>query len=313
MRSDLNAMQRNDQTKPYIDEDIKSVVLSLQSTNDKLANLIIGDRRRGKDRRKLHTYIANDRRSGIADRRKQVVSSPDGIEIIKALLEIWIIGHKKIADDIDERSKKTDKRIDKTIHSFNRQSNELLELFNSNIFSIIEVLKRLKYKEDRLDNQLNEKLKKLQRHIDFFENKQKGTVNHQIFRSIDQLRSATLKIHNKAQILETSFEHLNDDIKDHKRKISNHVINLTKNFETELKRLSAADRLVFEERFNEFERSMYGQITKIFNRLENFSNEIFQSKVAFGRSVKWIWTGIIVSIFFSMIACAISIYIALPY
>ena len=305
-------MQENAEIKPYIDEEIKSVVLSLQSTNDKLANLIVGDRRRGKDRRNLNTYIANDRRSGIADRRKQVVSAPNGIEIIKALLEIWIIGHKKIADDIDERSKRTDKRIEKTIHSFNRQSNELLESFNSNIHSIIEALKRLKHKEDRLDNQLNEKLRKLQRHIDFFEKKQKGTFDHQISRSIDQLRSATLKIHNKYQILETSFENFNDDIKDYKKKIFNHVLNLTKHFETELKRLNGADRLVLEKRFNEFEKSMNGQITKIYNRLENFSDQIFQNKVVSERSIKLIWTGIIVSIFFSMIALAISIYVALP-
>lgn len=34
-------------------------------------NLINGDLRKGpEDRRKIHTYIANDRRSGIADRRK---------------------------------------------------------------------------------------------------------------------------------------------------------------------------------------------------------------------------------------------------
>jgi hypothetical protein len=34
-------------------------------------NLRQGDLRTGpKDRRKIHTYVANDRRSGIADRRK---------------------------------------------------------------------------------------------------------------------------------------------------------------------------------------------------------------------------------------------------
>ena len=305
-------MHKNTEIKPYIDEEIKSVVLSLQSTDDRLSNLIIGDRRKGKDRRKLHTYIANDRRSGIANRRKQKVSAPNGIEIIKALLEIWISGHKKIADDIDERSKRTDKRIDKSIHSFDRQSSELLESFNSNILSITEVLKRLKYKEDRLDKQLNEKLRKLQRHIDFFENKQKGTLDHQISRSMDQLRSATLKIHNKYQILETSFENLNDEIKDYKKKITNQVFNLAENFESELKRLNAADRFVSEKRFNEFEKSMNGQITKFFNRLENFSDQIFQNKVASGRSFKLIWTGIIASIFISTIALVISIYIALP-
>ena len=34
-------------------------------------NLKDGDLRKGpKDRRKIHTYVANDRRSGIADRRR---------------------------------------------------------------------------------------------------------------------------------------------------------------------------------------------------------------------------------------------------
>ena len=35
-------------------------MLSLQSTSYKLANLIVEDRRKGEDRRKLNTYIAND-------------------------------------------------------------------------------------------------------------------------------------------------------------------------------------------------------------------------------------------------------------
>ena len=53
-------MQGKTEIKPYIDEEIKSVVLSLQSTNDKLANLIVGDRRRGKDRRKLPILKTTD-------------------------------------------------------------------------------------------------------------------------------------------------------------------------------------------------------------------------------------------------------------
>ena len=42
------------------------------SNNPKLrVNLMNADIRKGpKDRRKVHTYVANDRRSGLADRRK---------------------------------------------------------------------------------------------------------------------------------------------------------------------------------------------------------------------------------------------------
>ena len=171
----------------------------------------------------------------------------------------------------------------------------------------------MKYKEDRLDQQLNEKLKKLQLHIDFFENKQKGTLDHQISRSIDQLRSASIKIHNKWQTLETSFEHLNDNFKDYKIKISNQLVDLKGDFESEIKSQNEDERFELEKRFNEFEKSMNGQITKIFNRLESFSDEIFQNKLASGRSIKLIWTGIIASIFVSTIALAISVYIALPH
>ena len=43
------------------------------SNNPKLrVNLMNADIRKGpKDRRKVHTYVANDRRSGLADRRKK--------------------------------------------------------------------------------------------------------------------------------------------------------------------------------------------------------------------------------------------------
>jgi hypothetical protein len=51
---------------------IRPVILNLEPTDEKLAKLILQERRiRQKDRRKLHTYIAEDRRSGIADRRKK--------------------------------------------------------------------------------------------------------------------------------------------------------------------------------------------------------------------------------------------------
>lgn len=165
------------------------------------------------------------------------------------------------------------------------------------MLALNKVLRRLKDKEKHLDQQFNEKLQMLQHHISFFENTQNGTLDHQISKSVKRLRSAILKFHNKYQILETSFENLNDDIKGYKKKITHHVLNLAENFESELKRLNADDRLVLEKRFNEFEKSMNGQITKIFDRLENFSDEIFQNKAASGLSIKLIWTGIILSIF----------------
>ena len=50
---------------------IRPVILNLEPTNKRLAKLILPERRlRQKDRRKVHTYVADDRRSGIADRRE---------------------------------------------------------------------------------------------------------------------------------------------------------------------------------------------------------------------------------------------------
>ena len=52
-------------------DDIKPVVIHLKPTEEELARMILRERRMGsRDRRKLPTYIADDRRSGIADRRK---------------------------------------------------------------------------------------------------------------------------------------------------------------------------------------------------------------------------------------------------
>jgi hypothetical protein len=52
-------------------DDIKPVVIHLQPTEEELARIMLRERRMGsRDRRKLSTYIADDRRSGIADRRK---------------------------------------------------------------------------------------------------------------------------------------------------------------------------------------------------------------------------------------------------
>lgn len=51
---------------------IRPVILYLEPTDEKLAKLILPERRtHQKDRRKVYTYIADDRRSGIADRRKK--------------------------------------------------------------------------------------------------------------------------------------------------------------------------------------------------------------------------------------------------
>jgi hypothetical protein len=44
----------------------------LNQIKNRADNIILFDRRRASpDRRKLHTYLANDQRSGIADRRKR--------------------------------------------------------------------------------------------------------------------------------------------------------------------------------------------------------------------------------------------------
>ena len=47
------------------------VVITRGTDSKPYAKIIITEKRRAaKDRRKINTYIANDRRSGIADRRK---------------------------------------------------------------------------------------------------------------------------------------------------------------------------------------------------------------------------------------------------
>ena len=49
----------------------KQVIVKVGPPNNPYARIIVPEKRkRLKDRRKLHTYIANDSRSGLADRRK---------------------------------------------------------------------------------------------------------------------------------------------------------------------------------------------------------------------------------------------------
>ena len=51
---------------------IRPVLINLEPTSEELAKLHLRERRvELKERRKLHTYISDDRRSGIAERRKQ--------------------------------------------------------------------------------------------------------------------------------------------------------------------------------------------------------------------------------------------------
>ena len=50
---------------------IRLVLIDLESSQKELAKLFLRERRQElKDRRKLNTYIADDRRDGIIDRRK---------------------------------------------------------------------------------------------------------------------------------------------------------------------------------------------------------------------------------------------------
>ena len=52
-------------------KNIRPVIISLKPTKEELAKILFRDRRVGlKNRRKLCTYIADDRRNGVADRRK---------------------------------------------------------------------------------------------------------------------------------------------------------------------------------------------------------------------------------------------------
>ena len=53
-------------------EQNKETVLKIDPPERPYAKIIIKERRNDqKDRRKIHTYISDDRRSGIADRRKR--------------------------------------------------------------------------------------------------------------------------------------------------------------------------------------------------------------------------------------------------
>ena len=50
---------------------IRPVIIDFEPTGEKSAKPILIEKRiRKNDRRKIHIYIADDRRSGIADRRK---------------------------------------------------------------------------------------------------------------------------------------------------------------------------------------------------------------------------------------------------
>jgi hypothetical protein len=54
------------------DDEIRPVILNLEPTEEELSKVNLRERRNGlQDRRMIPTYIANDRRCGIADRRKQ--------------------------------------------------------------------------------------------------------------------------------------------------------------------------------------------------------------------------------------------------
>ena len=53
-------------------EKVRPVILFLEPTDENVPRELRPERRRGlKDRRKLHTYIFDDRHSGKADRRKR--------------------------------------------------------------------------------------------------------------------------------------------------------------------------------------------------------------------------------------------------
>jgi hypothetical protein len=50
----------------------REILLKIGPSDKPYAKLYVKEKRKGlEDRRKLKTYIANDRRSGIADRRKE--------------------------------------------------------------------------------------------------------------------------------------------------------------------------------------------------------------------------------------------------
>ena len=63
-----NRHMADTEKKPFFD---KLATYSKLSEDQSKITGATYDRRVNKDRRKLHTFIANDRRSGIADRRKK--------------------------------------------------------------------------------------------------------------------------------------------------------------------------------------------------------------------------------------------------
>ena len=61
-----------------IPKNIKRVVVTIGPSDKPYAKVFLADERKGqKDRRVLRTYMVNDRRSGIVDRRNQNDSNPE--------------------------------------------------------------------------------------------------------------------------------------------------------------------------------------------------------------------------------------------
>lgn len=297
-------MKRNQMIKPYMDEEIKSVVLSLEPTNDTLAKLILGERRSGsEDRRKLHTYIADDRRSGIADRRIEAIALQNEPEIIKALIELWMMGYKRFDDVISEKSAETNKRVEEFIHSFKRHYKKILKSIS---LSINEALNGLRHKENQVNQLLDEKFQMYQQDFEIFKDKQKDTLD-QVFSSNEQLYSANLRIRDEHQTLENSFNKIQKDIQNFKTQMTNQIIDLTVNFGSEVKGLGDDLQQEFEGRFNEFEKSVDDKIVDITNRLNNISNELSKKTGTSGLSLKLLWTAVLVSILIGSIAVIVSL------
>ena len=60
-----------------IPKNIKRVVVTIGPSDKPYAKVFLADKRKGrKDRRRLHTFMIKDRRSGIADRRNQNEDNP---------------------------------------------------------------------------------------------------------------------------------------------------------------------------------------------------------------------------------------------
>ncbi|UCE55230.1 MAG: hypothetical protein JSV31_07250 [Desulfobacterales bacterium] len=297
-------MKRNQKIIPYMDEEIKSVVLSLEPTNDKLAKLILGDRRSGlEERRKLPTYIADDRRSGIADRRTEAIALQNEPEIIKALIELWMMGYKRFDDEIAEKSAETNKRVEEFIHSFKRHYKKVLKSIS---LSMNEALNGLRQKENQVNQLLDERFQMYQQDFELFKDKQKDTLD-QISSSNEQLCSAYLKIRDEHQTLENSFNKIQKDIQDFKTQMTNQIVDLTVNFSSELKDLGNDLQQEFEGRFKGFEKSVDDKIVDITNRLNNISNELSKKTGDSRLSLKLVWTAVLVSILIGAIALIVSL------